>query len=363
MSEINKNLTPFSLLAIIPPLLLSFFLNYVSSSYAEIDLFKIDLVSKKNQKVNQKLVFILKNNHLLFTVVCFIQVILNMLVSTMLVEKIKFKAVQEKTGISKVPLLLGIAFSIALFTEMLARFLAIKRNNRKVVFSPFFINLTYLILRPFAFLRVIIKPRKRLFSDSEEDLIRFFNNLMVERVLEEKEVRLVQSALRFDELTINHLVVPYQKVVFLEETMSLEEVKKVYLQSPFTRYPVLDRKKEKIVGIISMKKLFLTLIEKKKNHWQNQIDKKVLFLPPSTKLDKAFEKSRTLHHQMLLIEKPRKVSKTKKNNLPILGIITLHDILNSLVGKISHIPERPLIPSRNQPASINPGSGGNPTNP
>ena len=363
MSDINKNLTPFSLLAIVPPLFLSFFLNYVSSSYAEIDLFKLDLVSKKNQKVNQRLIFILKNNHLLFTVVCFIQVILNMLVSTVLVEKIKFRTIQEKTGISKIPLLFGIAFSIALFTEILARFLAIQRSNRKVVFSPFFINLTYLILRPFTFLQAIIKPRKRLFSDSEEDLIRFFNNLMVERVLEEKEVRLVQSALRFDELTINHLVVPYQKVVFLEETMSLEEVKKVYLQSPFTRYPVLNQKKEKVVGIISMKKLFLTLIEKKKNYWQNQIDKRVLYLSPSTKLNEAFEKSRTLHYRMLLVEKSKKVSETKKSEPPILGIITLHDILNSLVGKISHLPERPLIPSRNRPASTNLGSGGNPTNP
>ena len=258
-------MAPNTLIATFPIILLSFFLNYLSSSYSEVDLFKLDLVQKKNLKLSRRLTFILKNGHLLFTIVCFFQVILGMLISTILIDHFPFPIIQEKTGIGRNTCLVGIAFFIALFTELLARFLAIRKRNRKIVFSPFFINLTYLILRPFGFLQVIIKPKKKLFSDSEEDIIRFFNNLLTEKVLEEKEVRLVQAALRFDELTVEKLVVPYRKVVFLEETMKLEEVKKVYSQNLFTRYPVLNQEK-KIIGILSMKRIFWTPNEKQDNY-------------------------------------------------------------------------------------------------
>ncbi|MCE8164007.1 MAG: CBS domain-containing protein [Candidatus Moeniiplasma glomeromycotorum] len=335
----KENLTHWSFLIVLPIILLSFFLNFLSSSYSEIDLFKLDLVQKNKPKTSQRLVFILKNNHLFFTIICFFQVILNMLISTILIEEIPTKAVWEKTGISKRTILFGIAFFTALFTELLARFLAVRKNNKKVVNHPFFINLTYLILRPFSFLQIVIKPKKKLFSDSEKDIIRFFNNLLAEKVLEEKEVRLVQSALRFDELTVESLVVPYHKVVFLEETMSLAEVKKVYLQNSFTRYPVRDRKK-KIIGILSIKRVFF-LTERKEDHWQNQIDKKLPYLLSSTKLNKAFEKTQTWNRRMLII-------KNQKKNSPeiIEGIITLHDILNALVGKMNHTPEKtfPLLP-------------------
>ena len=260
----SKNLTPLSFLVIFPIILLSFFLNYLSSSYSEIDLFKLNLVQKGKAKSSQRLIFILKKSQLFFAVVCFFQVILNMLVSTILIDKLPLTAIKEKTGISKMTVLFGAAFVTALFTELLARFLAVRKSNRKTVTHPFFINLTYLILYPFIFLQIIIKPKKKLFLDSEEDIIRFFNNLLAEKVLEEKEVRLVQSALRFDELTIENLYTPYTKVVFLDETMSLEEVKKIYSQNLFTRYPVRDRKK-RIIGILSMKRIFCSPVERRGN--------------------------------------------------------------------------------------------------
>ncbi|MCE8162675.1 MAG: DUF21 domain-containing protein [Candidatus Moeniiplasma glomeromycotorum] len=320
------------LLAVVLPLVFfSFFLNYLSSSYSEANLFKLDLTQKKNKTV-WKLIFILKNGHLLFTLICFIQVIVNTLISAVLIESPDFAAFQEKSGIGEKIFLLGVAFLIALFTELLARFLAIRKSSQRLIIkNSLLINITYSFLRPFSFLQIIIKPKKKLFLDSEADLLRFFNNLMAERVLEKKEARLVQSALRFDETTINHLIIPKKKIIFLHEGMTTEEVKTAYSQNFFTRYPVLDQKKEIIIGTLSVKRIFLT----KENNWRSQIDKKVAYLFPSTKLDKAFEKSQNLRCKMMLVRTQRS-SKTTH----LLGIITLHDILNSLVGKIDNNLEK-----------------------
>ena len=61
---------------------LSFFLNYLSALYSDASLFKVDLVKKrKDKKRIKKLIFILKNSNLLFAVVCFWQVFLNIFLS------------------------------------------------------------------------------------------------------------------------------------------------------------------------------------------------------------------------------------------------------------------------------------------
>ena len=61
---------------------LSFFLNYLSALYSDVNLFKIDLVKKrKDKRRSQKLIFILKNGNLLFAIVCICQVFLNIFMS------------------------------------------------------------------------------------------------------------------------------------------------------------------------------------------------------------------------------------------------------------------------------------------
>ena len=59
-------------------LILSLFLNYLSALYSDASLFKVDLAKKrKDKKKVKKVIFILKNSNLLFAVVCFLQVFLN----------------------------------------------------------------------------------------------------------------------------------------------------------------------------------------------------------------------------------------------------------------------------------------------
>jgi hypothetical protein len=105
-------------------------------------------------------------------------------------------------------MVLGISLLIALFTEILVRYLVNRPGNRKNVFNIFFIDFTYLIIRPFYFLRIIVKPKKKIFVNSEQDIIRFINNLTTENILELGEAKLVQSAFNFDELEVSKISTP-----------------------------------------------------------------------------------------------------------------------------------------------------------
>ncbi len=67
---------------------LSFFLNYLSSLYSGLNLFKLDLNKKKKDKSWKKVVFIFKNGNLLFAIICFFQVFLNIAMSQVFMEEI-----------------------------------------------------------------------------------------------------------------------------------------------------------------------------------------------------------------------------------------------------------------------------------
>lgn len=76
---------------------LSFFLNYLSALYSDVNLFKIDLVKKRKQKKKaKKLVFILKNGNLLFAVICVCQVFLNIFLSEIFVGRLSQPLLESK---------------------------------------------------------------------------------------------------------------------------------------------------------------------------------------------------------------------------------------------------------------------------
>src|SRR5205823_7454908 len=81
--KISEVFPPLSFVIIFFLLLgFSFFLNYLSALYSEVNLFKVDLVKKRKDKgKTKKLIFILKNGNLLFALICILQVFLNIFMS------------------------------------------------------------------------------------------------------------------------------------------------------------------------------------------------------------------------------------------------------------------------------------------
>ncbi|MEG7978402.1 MAG: CNNM domain-containing protein [Mollicutes bacterium UO1] len=189
----------------------SFFLNYLSALYCEVNLFKVDLVKKRKDKRRiKKIIFILKNGNLLFAIVCFCQVILNIFMSDIFVKNVVERFLQE-TDLSNYRSLFLLIFSllIALFTEILVRYLAHQTSSRKTIFNNFFVDVTYLLIRPFYYiLQPIVKPKKKIFANSEQDIIRFVNNLTTDNILEKNEAKLVQSAFKFDESKVTSIITP-----------------------------------------------------------------------------------------------------------------------------------------------------------
>jgi hypothetical protein len=84
--------------------------------------------------------------------------------------------------------------------------LATKNFSKRIVFNKFLINTGYALTR-LSFFQLVIKPKKKVFVNSERDVSRFVGNLAAEEILEEKEAKLIRAALNFDELKANQALI------------------------------------------------------------------------------------------------------------------------------------------------------------
>ncbi|WNE41154.1 MAG: Inosine-5'-monophosphate dehydrogenase [Mycoplasmataceae bacterium] len=316
--------------------LFSFFLNYISALYSDVNLFKIDLVKRRKGEMKfKKLIFILKNGNLLFATICFYQVFLNIFISDLFMERMGGKILEEfdKTDY-RFLMILGLSLLIAFFNEIFARYLANRASSQKKIFNNFLITVTYSLIRiPYYFFRSIIQPRKKIFANSEQDIIRFINNLTTDNILEKNEAKLVQAALKFDELKAFSIVTPWKKVVALDYDMSYSEIQAIHSRHFFTRYPILNKRKE-IIGIFNVELFYWKLIKNKEVKWQNYVDKGIVVFDSDEKLDKILTKLKNTSSRLAVVQEKKK----------ILGIITLQDVLGALVGKIRDEREILLLP-------------------
>ncbi|WP_147411365.1 CBS domain-containing protein [endosymbiont GvMRE of Glomus versiforme] len=169
----------------------------------------------------------------------------------------------------------------------------------------------------------MIKPKKKIFVNSEEEVVRFVDNLSLENILEKQEIKLVKSALKFDDLEIREVLVPKKKTICLNTGMTNEEIKMIYLKYSFTHYPVIDEKK-RIIGLFNMKYFCQLLIKNEIIDWRKIINKNVIYFSFHNKLHKSLTKMRVTGSRLAIVKEKDK----------FIGIVGFLDVLSPLIGQI-----------------------------
>lgn len=299
---------------------LAFFLNFISSLYSDIDISTIDLsrVNRRHKKIKM-IIYIIKNNYFLAVGCSILLIFLNIAISGIISKLLPSLWGRE----------LIVAFALVIFTELFVRYLTDQEFTKHWIFNPLLFKSAYLITCLAALpLRRIIKE-KTLSSYKEQDLIRLMNNMEAENVLEPQEVRLLRAAFNFDEETIGKYFKLRKQVIFLSIEMNLKKIKQIYHKHRFTRYPVLTEKRE-VAGILNFKTLDLEM-KSKNDNWHKFVEKRINFIPENTKLNVALEIfQRSRQHLAIVTD----------NKDKFIGIITLEDVLENLVGKIQDENEK-----------------------
>ncbi len=215
---------------------------------------------------------------------------------------------------------------VLIFGEVLPKSYA-KRNAEKLALlfaSPLSVLVT--VLKPFVW---ILNKMSSIFKGGEaptvtEDELKYMiDEIEEEGIIEEQESELVKSALDFDEITVGEILIPRVKVIGVEVTDSIDEIKKTFGNEMYSRMPVYEKSLDNIIGIITNKAFFKMLVEGKTDI--REIVQEVPHIADTN-----------------LISEAMKLMQRAKIHLAVVtdqyggtrGIITLEDIIEELVGEI-----------------------------
>ena len=160
-------------------------------------------------------------------------------------------------------------------------------------------------------------------SVTEDELKYMIDEIEEQGVIEEQESELVKSALEFDEITVNEILIPRVKIVGIDINTSIDEIKDTFSSQMYSRLPVYEKSLDEIVGMITNKAFYKMLVE-----GRNDIRNIIQEVPhiADTKLisEVLRDMQRSKVHLAVVTDQ---YGGTK-------GIVTLEDIIEELVGDI-----------------------------
>ena len=144
--------------------------------------------------------------------------------------------------------------------------------------------------------------------------------------IDEDRSELLQSAIDFGDTSIKEIMIPRVDMVAVDIDDSIDEIIETAFNTPYSRIPVYEESIDNIIGILVVQKLFKQLIDTPKE----EIDLRSMLVEPyfihmTVKLDDALDVLREERtHIMIVLDEFGGT----------LGIATMEDILEELVGEI-----------------------------
>ena len=221
---------------------------------------------------------------------------------------------------------------ILIFGEVLPKTIAINKADKfALLFAPF-IKFLVTILSPFTYLinfftRIILKLFKFEIStdiSTSEDELRGTIDLHAKSEGTTQEKDMLQGILDLGDLQVNEIMTHRKNIEVIYANKPINKNIKKILNSQFTRLPLYDKNSDKILGIINVKDV-LKNINKKKKLDLKLIAKNAWFIPETTSvLDQLQEFKKKQRHLAFVVDEYG----------TLMGIVTLEDIIEEIVGDI-----------------------------
>ena len=221
---------------------------------------------------------------------------------------------------------------VLIFGEVLPKSIAKDYAENFSIFFSGIISFLMAIFTPFSALFILLKKGvSRLFrkessvSVTEEELMAIIDEIEDEGVLEQQESNLVRSALEFDEITVDEIITPRVAITAVEVNTDAETVRARFLSEQYSRMPVYEKTLDNIIGVITEKDFFREYEKRGADIRVRELMQETIYLPQMIKLSEVLR---------MMQKQKCHMSVVLDQHGGTLGIVTMEDILEELVGEI-----------------------------
>jgi len=233
---------------------------------------------------------------------------------------------------------LGVAVSVSAITfinmllgELLPKRLALVCPERFAVAVAVPMRVLTAVASPFAFVLIALTrgvlhllrlDRASPEQVSEEEIRLLVSESAEQGVIDPDERNMVNRVLRLGDRTVDSLMTPRPRIVWLDAAAPLEENLAAMRDTPFSRYPVYRDSDKNVLGVLTLKRLPEML-------GRTQVDlfaklAKPLYVPGTARALDLLEEFRDAETRLALVV---------DEYGDIEGLVTLNDLLVAVVGK------------------------------
>lgn len=309
-------------------LVLSAFFSAEETAYTSLNRARLKARAQDGKRSSQKVLDLAENyDRVLFTLLIGNNIVNIAATAIATVLFVNIVGDQSKGAtISTVILTLAVLIFGEIFPKTFAKEHPIAFAEATYPVLVFFSYLLYPFCMFFTFLKWCFRKVFKLKGEekiTEEELLNIVDEATEGGAIDEKESELISSAIEFHDCEVGEILVPRVNVVAVSDDTPMEKIKQIFFKNPYSRLPVYSGTIDKIIGMIHERD-FLIALDRGEKSVRNIIKKTALateHMKISTLL-KSMQKSKV--HLAVVVDEYGGT----------LGIVTLEDILEELVGEI-----------------------------
>ena len=219
---------------------------------------------------------------------------------------------------------------VLIFGEIVPKTLAKDEAERFCIRAAGPLHFCMVVLTPlYYFFSLFQILAKRLFSSheeegiTEEELITMVEEAENEGGLEHHESELIRAAIEFNDMEVEEILTPRVDIVAVPDTISMEDFAVIFAESGYSRIPVYHQSIDNIIGLVHEKDFFSARYH---NHTNvSSLVAKVFYTTGTAKISDLLR---------LLQVRKMHMAVVVDDYGGTMGIVTMEDILEELVGEI-----------------------------
>lgn len=219
---------------------------------------------------------------------------------------------------------------VLIFGEISPKSLAKEAPEKMAMMSVSILRVLLLILKPVNFL---FSQWKKLLSSifkinddrgiTEEEILTMVEEARQEGGINDQEEELIRSAIEFDDLNVVDILIPRVDILAIDINEEIDQIKKKFDESMYSRLPVYGDSIDNVVGILHQRDF--NSVNNLEDVDISELMNEPIFVPQSMKISKLLKLlQRAKGHMAIVIDEFGGT----------LGLVTLEDVLEELVGEI-----------------------------
>ena len=303
------------------------YFSATETAFSSLNRIRLKTIADKGNKRALKTLKLVDEYDKLLSTILIGNNVVNIL-SSSLVTILFVKWVGESSGPTVATVVMTIV--MLLVCEITPKSIAKEMPEKFAIISTPFLSILMVIFTPLNWLFTqwkklverIIKPDKSK-GMTEEELIAIVEEAEQDGGIDEQESEIIQNAMDFTEQEAGNILTPRMEITAISTEATKEEVAKIFTETAYSRLPVYQDTIDHIIGVVYHKDFYNHVYNNGKT--TEQIMRPVVFVSKTKKIGKLLKE---------LQAKKSHIAVVLDEYGGTLGIVTLEDILEELVGEI-----------------------------